>query len=93
MKRTQIYLTTEQKQKLDRLSKARGIPMAELVREAVEQYITHEQKSDAEEVLSRTYAIWADRKDTRDTHEYVRYMRQGWTDRARRLVLDDRDSR
>lgn len=40
--RTQIYLTKEQRQKIDRLAKSMGLTMAELIRRAVDEYLTEE---------------------------------------------------
>jgi predicted DNA-binding protein len=37
--RTQIYLTEEQRSRIDRVSEAEGIPMAEVVRRALDQYL------------------------------------------------------
>lgn len=39
--RTQVYLTAEQRRKLDELSARSGATLAELVREAVDEYLTH----------------------------------------------------
>ena len=37
--RTQIYLTAEQRRELDSLSKREGTSLAELIREAVDEYL------------------------------------------------------
>lgn len=37
--RTQIYLTTEQRERIDRLARARGLTMAEVIRAALDQYL------------------------------------------------------
>ena len=37
--RTQIYLTTEQRQRIDRVAKAEGVTMAEVVRNALDRYL------------------------------------------------------
>jgi len=38
-RRTQIYLTTEQRGELDAISEREGTTLAELIREAVDQYL------------------------------------------------------
>ncbi len=37
--RTQIYLTAEQRQRVDRVARARGVTMAEVIRTALDQYL------------------------------------------------------
>ena len=37
--RTQIYLTAEQRERIDRVARARGLTMAEVIRTAVDQYL------------------------------------------------------
>jgi len=39
--RTQIYLTTAQRARLDALGRQQGRPLAALVREAVDEYLEH----------------------------------------------------
>jgi predicted DNA-binding protein len=52
-RRTQIYFSQEQRQRIDRAAAARGVTMAELVREAVDRFLTVD--SDATESLSSTF--------------------------------------
>lgn len=51
--RTQIYFTQEQRDRIDRAAAARGITMAELVREAVDEYLSDEV--DPAEALATTF--------------------------------------
>jgi predicted DNA-binding protein len=51
--RTQIYLTEEQRTRIDRVSEAEGIPMAEVVRRALDQYLGEDV--DAAEALRSTF--------------------------------------
>ena len=37
--RTQIYFTQEQRERIDRAAASKGVTMAELVREAVDEYL------------------------------------------------------
>ncbi|MDH5292006.1 MAG: ribbon-helix-helix domain-containing protein [Acidimicrobiia bacterium] len=52
--RTQIYFTEEQRDRIDRAAAARGITMAELVREAVDEYLSDE--IDPSVALATTFA-------------------------------------
>jgi metal-responsive CopG/Arc/MetJ family transcriptional regulator len=56
--RTQIYLTKEQRAKLDALGKREHKTLAELIREAVDRYLEESPKRD--EVLKRTFGIAPD---------------------------------
>jgi hypothetical protein len=37
--RTQIYLTEEQRRRIDRVTAAEGVPMAEVIRRALDEYL------------------------------------------------------
>jgi hypothetical protein len=52
--RTQIYLTTEQRARLDALGKREGRTLAELVRRAVDAYLVR-AAPDAGEALAATF--------------------------------------
>lgn len=56
--RTQIYLTNEQRTKLDALGKREHKTLAELIREAVDRYLGEPPNRD--EVLKRTFGIAPD---------------------------------
>lgn len=56
--RTQIYFTEEQRQRIDRAAVTKGITMAELVREAVDEYLADED--DPVEVLASTFGAAPD---------------------------------
>lgn len=51
--RTQIYFSEEQRSRIDRAAAARGVSMAELVREAVDEYLSHD--IDPSEALTSTF--------------------------------------
>lgn len=40
--RTQIYLTEEQRERVDRVARARGVTMAEVIRSALDEYLGDE---------------------------------------------------
>lgn len=51
--RTQVYLTDEQRARIDRVAAAGGLTMAEVIRRALDDYLDHE--SDATSVLASTF--------------------------------------
>ena len=57
--RTQIYLTKEQRAKLDALAKREDKSLAELIREAVDRFLD-EAPPDRDEVLRETFGIAPD---------------------------------
>jgi predicted DNA-binding protein len=57
--RTQVYLTAEQRQGLDRIVRRRGVPMAHVVREAVDRYLA-ESEPDLEEALAASFGSMPD---------------------------------
>lgn len=56
--RTQIYLTEEQRRRLDRLAEQEGKPLAQLVREAVDAYLA--RVPDPEPALNETFGSLPD---------------------------------
>ncbi|MFQ5524526.1 MAG: CopG family transcriptional regulator [Acidimicrobiia bacterium] len=51
--RTQIYLTEEQRRRIDELAKAEGVTMAEIIRRAVDGYL--DDQADPEPALAATF--------------------------------------
>lgn len=51
--RTQIYLTVEQRERIDRVARARGITMAEVIRDALDLYL--DDTSDPVAALAATF--------------------------------------
>ena len=51
--RTQVYLTEAQRFKIDQLSNAEGVPMAEIVRRALDEYLNDD--IDATQALAHTF--------------------------------------
>jgi len=80
MIRSQIYLTEEQKRALATASKARGVPVAELVREAVDDWLEVHQREHRLAVLQRTFGAWEERDESPD--EYVDRLREQWSQRC-----------
>lgn len=52
--RTQIYLTDEQRRRIDEMAKEMGITMAEVIRRAIDVYLASEQP-DATTALAATF--------------------------------------
>lgn len=57
--RTQIYLTDDQRRRLDARGKKAGAPMARLIREAVEAYLV-DDKVDIDAALDETFGTLPD---------------------------------
>ena len=51
--RTQIYLTEEQRRRIDQVTAAEGVPMAEVIRRALDKYLADE--ADVSSVLATTF--------------------------------------
>jgi len=57
--RTQVYLTADQRERLDRIVRRRGVPLAHLIREALDRYLA-ESEPGLEEALSSTFGSMPD---------------------------------
>ena len=57
--RTQIYLTEEQRRRIGARMRRDGVSLATVVREALDQYLTHGSE-DVEEALDRTFGALPD---------------------------------
>lgn len=88
MKRTQIYLTEEEKKAIEKLSDERGTTQSNIIREAIEHYLEEITIEDKRKRLIAAAGMWKDKKDIPD----VRELREGWGRRMRRLGLDEDDS-
>jgi hypothetical protein len=64
--RTQVYLSEEQRDGIDRIAASEGITMAEVIRRALDEYLAHE--ADPATVLASTFgAAPAAETPSRDT--------------------------
>ena len=52
--RTQVYLTAEQRRRIDRVARRQGVTLAHIVRTAVDRYLA-EPDADLEAALERTF--------------------------------------
>ncbi len=78
MERTQIYFLKDEKEKLLNLAKEKGVTMAEVVREAVSEYLVKERKTLADK-LSEAQGIWSDREEIKNSDDYISHMRKNWS--------------
>ncbi|HOJ11008.1 MAG TPA: CopG family transcriptional regulator [Clostridiales bacterium] len=77
MERTQVYLDRSHKQELQKMAKEKRTTMAELVREAVVEYLA-KSNEESEKKIINTKGLWADRTDITDSDSYVNEMREKW---------------
>ena len=66
MVRTQIYLTEQERTGLATLSKATGMKLSELIREAVNRLIAQSSRGRRDAVLNAAAGLWKDRDDLPD---------------------------
>ena len=57
--RTQVYLTEEQRQRIDALAEAEGVTMAEIIRRALDSYL-QDETPDPELALAATFGAVPD---------------------------------
>lgn len=84
MIRTQIYITEEEKEALEKLSEERNTPKSNIIREAIDQYVA-DKKSEKKKSIMDFAGIWKDKKDIPD----VRELREGWGRQLKRIYGDD----
>ena len=56
--RTQVYLTDEQRERIDRVAASQGLTMAQVIRQALDEYL--EDRPDPEVALSATFGAVPD---------------------------------
>lgn len=76
MKRTQIYLSTEQWENLHAMSFQTHQSMSALIRAAIDRKYLRSQLSNFESSVRGALGIWKGRKDIGDTAAYVRELRK-----------------
>ncbi|MDX1640566.1 MAG: CopG family transcriptional regulator [Balneolaceae bacterium] len=86
MIRTQIYITEEEQEALEKLSKERNTTKSNIIREAIDQYVADTTLEEKKKKLDAAFGMWKDRDDIPDVNE----LRKDWDDRLKRLGLDDR---
>lgn len=66
MVRTQIYLTEEQQRTLRELARRTGRKQSELIREAIDQYVTRGASVNYADLVQHGAGLWRDRADLPD---------------------------
>lgn len=73
MVRTQVYLTEEQERGLKRLAETTGRKQSELIREALDRYLSEKGQRDWRKSLEPMFGMWADRPEM---DHFVRDLRR-----------------
>lgn len=76
MKRTQVYLSTEQWETLHAISSRTHQSLSALVRAAIDRKYLSRRPPDFETAVRAAFGIWKDRKDIGDTAAHVRALRK-----------------
>jgi metal-responsive CopG/Arc/MetJ family transcriptional regulator len=63
MVRTQVYLTESERKGLSAVSERSGRKTSELIREAVDRYLSSFQEENRLDVCNRVSGIWSDREE------------------------------
>ena len=83
MIRTQIYITEEEQEALEKLSKERNTTKSSIIREAIDQYVA-DKEAEKKKTIMDFAGIWKDKKDIPD----VRELREDWERRLKRIYGD-----
>lgn len=82
MKRTQLYLEDFQKKMLEKLAEQKNASMGEMIREAINKYITDNQTEVAIANINKTRGLWSLHDDIENSDEWMRNLRNEWDNRA-----------
>ena len=79
MVRTQIYLTEDEKETLQSMSKETGKTQSELIRTAIERFIIEFEPRDRLSLLRQARGIWRERTDLPDLQDLRRELDRRFT--------------
>ena len=82
VERTQVYLTSEQKARLETIARAKSVSMADVIREAVDQYLLDSEPNQLLAAINRTFGTVSEWKD-KDSVVFQRELRAMWGDTCR----------
>jgi predicted DNA-binding protein len=85
MVRIQVYLTEEQERGLKQLAATSGRKQSQLIRDAIESYLTDSRSRDWRKALESIHGMWADRDDLDNLHAEVG---RDWEQRLKRLYRE-----
>jgi predicted transcriptional regulator len=74
MVRTQIYLTEGEQRALRSLASEKKKAQSELIRQAVDEFISRSQRGHRQALRERAFGVWKNRADVPD----VRAIRRAW---------------
>jgi hypothetical protein len=66
MKRTQIYLTAEEREALKSIAERLGISQSSVIREAVDRYVIAYQTENRLQIMRQARGLWKGREDLPD---------------------------
>jgi hypothetical protein len=78
VERTQIYLTSDQKARIEAIAKARSVPMALVIRDAVSHYLAASDPGERSRVLQQTFESVPEWKE-QDGLKLARDLRSQWS--------------
>ncbi len=73
-KRTQIYLTQDEYDALSEMSSETGRTHSDLIREAIDMYVSERRDANREQLLDAGLSLWRDREDLPDFND----LRREW---------------
>jgi metal-responsive CopG/Arc/MetJ family transcriptional regulator len=75
--RTQIYLSEDEREAVNRIARVRKKSQSEIIRDAVDEYLLKVSKKERKEVITSIAGIWKDRTDVLDFSDIRRQWDRG----------------
>ena len=77
MKRTQIYLTEEERKVLKQKAKQEHTTVSNVIRINIDRAFLSKSEFPFEHSLNKVFGLWKDREDLLPTDQYLRHIRKG----------------